>query len=241
MKLDIVVLAAHPDDAELACSGTILHHLALGKKVGIIDLTQGELGTRGTAQTRKQESQEASKIMNITIRENLELPDGFLENIPKYQLKIIQAIRKYQPEIVLANAIKDRHTDHAKASILAKEATFLSGLRKIITFDENEKQQQEWRPKNIYHYIQDYFIEPDFVVDITPYWQTKMQAIKAFKTQFFTQENDNNEPQTPISSPQFIYFLEARAREMGRTIGVEFGEGFTTNRPIGIKNLFEVF
>lgn len=240
MKLDILVFAAHPDDAELTCSGTILHHLQLGYKVGIIDLTRGELGSRGTAKTRAEECLESSKIMGIHHRENLELPDGFLQNIPEFQHKIIKKIRAFQPQIVLANAPQDRHTDHSKAASLVREASFLAGLKKIETY-HNGVLQDAFRPEVVYHYIQDMYLKPDFVVDISPYWEQKMQAIKAFKTQFFTGENeDGNEPTTPISTPQFMHFLEGRAREMGRTIGVEFGEGFITNRPLGIENLLAI-
>lgn len=240
MKLDILVFAAHPDDAELTCSGTILHHIHLGYKVGIVDLTRGELGSRGTAETRAEESQNASKIMGIHHRENLGLPDGFLQNIPEFQYKLIKKIRAFQPKIILANAPQDRHTDHAKAAILAKEASFLAGLKKIETYNDGVL-QEAYRPESVYHYIQDMHLKPDFVVDISPYWEQRTQAIKAFKTQFFTGENNQNsaenEPITPISTPQFMHFLEGRAREMGRMIGVEFGEGFIVNRPLGIENL----
>lgn len=242
MKLDILVFAAHPDDAELTCSGTILHHIQLGYKVGIIDLTRGELGSRGTTKTREEECLESSKIMGIHHRENLELPDGFLQNIPEFQHKVIKKIRAFQPQIVLANAPQDRHTDHSKAASLVREASFLAGLKKIETY-YNGVLQEAFRPEVVYHYIQDMYLKPDFVVDISPYWEQKMQAIKAFKTQFFTGENEDenkNEPTTPISTPQFMHFLEGRAREMGRTIGVEFGEGFITNRPLGIENLLAI-
>ncbi|TAE68354.1 MAG: bacillithiol biosynthesis deacetylase BshB1 [Bacteroidetes bacterium] len=239
MKLDILVFAAHPDDAELTCSGTILHHIHLGYKVGIIDLTKGELGSRGTAQTRAEESAVATKIMGIHHRENLGLPDGFLQNIPEYQLKLVEKIRQFQPQIILANALQDRHTDHAKGAILAKEASFLSGLKKIETY-QNNVLQEAFRPQSVYHYIQDIHLKPDFVVDISAYWHKRVEAIKAFKTQFFTGETLENEPVTPISTPQFMHFLEGRAREMGRMIGVEFGEGFNVNRPLGIGSLFQI-
>ncbi len=236
MKLDILVFAAHPDDAELTCSGTILHHIDLGYKVGIVDLTKGELGSRGTAETRAEESVQASKIMGIHHRENLGLPDGFLQNIPEYQLKLVEKIREFRPKIVFANAIQDRHTDHAKGSILAKEASFLAGLKKIETY-QNGVLQEAFRPEAVYHYIQDMHLKPDFVVDISAYWHKKVEAIKAFKTQFFVGEIDDNQPVTSISTPQFMHFLEGRAREMGRMIGVEFGEGFNTNRPLGVENV----
>jgi len=237
MKLDILVMAAHPDDAELGAGGIILAHVAMGKKVGVVDFTEGELGTRGTAETRKIEAENASKILMLSARENLKLADGFFKNDKESQLKLIAVIRKYQPEIVIANAVTDRHIDHGKGSDLASDACFLSGLRKIETYLDGEK-QEIWRPKVVYHYIQDRYITPDFIFDITPYWDKKMEAIKAFNTQF---HNPNlNEPQTTLSSPDFIHFLEGRARDLGRTIGTTFGEGFTIERQIGIKNLFDL-
>lgn len=240
MKLDILVIAAHPDDAELSCSGTLIHHIAQGKKVGILDLTQGELGTRGTIDTRYQEAKRSSEILQLTVRDNLKIPDGFFRNDKETQLKLIQKIRQYQPEIILSNAIKDRHIDHGRASKLAEEVVFLAGLRKIETWKEKEL-QKPWRPKQHYHYIQDDYIEPDFVVDITDYWEQKMESIKAFSTQFSTTEAQNETaPNTPISSPDFIYFLEARARDFGRAIGVKYGEGFTKVRQLGVKNLFDL-
>jgi len=237
MKLDILVMAAHPDDAELGAGGIILAHVAMGKKVGVVDFTEGELGTRGTAETRKIEAENASKILMLSARENLKLADGFFKNDKESQLKLIAVIRKYQPEIVIANAVTDRHIDHGKGSDLASDACFLSGLRKIETYLDGEK-QEIWRPKVVYHYIQDRYITPDFIFDITPYWDKKMEAIKAFNTQF---HNPNlNEPQTTLSSPDFIHFLEGRARDLGRTIGTIFGEGFSIERQIGIKNLFDL-
>jgi len=237
MKLDILVMAAHPDDEELGEGGIILAHVAMGKKVGVVDFTEGELGTRGTAETRKIEAENASKILMLSARENLKLADGFFKNDKESQLKLIAVIRKYQPEIVIANAVTDRHIDHGKGSDLASDACFLSGLRKIETYLDGEK-QEIWRPKVVYHYIQDRYITPDFIFDITPYWDKKMEAIKAFNTQF---HNPNlNEPQTTLSSPDFIHFLEGRARDLGRTIGTIFGEGFTIERQIGIKNLFDL-
>ena len=232
MKLDILALAAHPDDAELACSGTLLAHIALGKKVGIVDLTRGELGTRGTPETRAQEAAEASKIMGISMRENLGLADGFFQNDEKSLLEIIKAIRKYQPEIVLANAIDDRHPDHGMGGAVATRACFLAGLVKI------ETGQTAWRPKNVYHYIQDRMLKPDFVFDITPYWEKKKDAIKAYKTQFF--DPNSKEPVSYISTPEFMQFVEARALEFGHSIGVMYGEGFTREKQIGLRNLFEL-
>jgi bacillithiol biosynthesis deacetylase BshB1 len=235
MKLDILVFAAHPDDAELAVAGTILSHIAAGKKVGIIDLTRGELGTRGSAELREKEASAASKVLGISIRENMGFADGFFANDQLNNLALIQMIRKYQPEIVLTNAIEDRHPDHGNGSQLVSRACFLSGLVKIETFLDGLK-QNEWRPKAVYHSIQDRYIKPDFVVDITPYWEKKKEAIKAFQSQFFNPQS--KEPETYISKEDFFAFVEARAREMGHSIGVSFGEGFTKERQIGVKDLF---
>ncbi|MCU0445378.1 MAG: bacillithiol biosynthesis deacetylase BshB1 [Microscillaceae bacterium] len=240
MKLDILAMCAHPDDAELSCSGTIALHVALGKKVGLLDFTRGELGTRGTPETRQAEAEASSKILGLVARENLGLADGFFKNDAESQLQVIRKIRQFQPEIVLANAINDRHIDHGRASQLAKDACFLSGLRKIVTYDDQGQIQAPWRPRQVYHYIQDRYLEPDLIVDISPYWQIKMESVRAFKTQFFVGEATDNEPSTPISTPDFIYFLEARAREFGRMIGVEFGEGFVKATPPGVKNLFDL-
>ncbi len=230
MKLDILVLAAHPDDAELACSGTILAHVAMGKKVGVVDLTRGELGTRGTPETRAHEAEEGAKTLGLSVRENLGLADGFFQNDEKSLLAIVKAIRKYQPEIVLANAIEDRHPDHGMGGAVAIRACFLSGLRKI------ETGQGVWRPKNIYHYIQDRMLQPDFVFDITPYWEKKLESIKIFKSQFF--DPNSKEPISYISTPEFMQFIEARAVEFGHAIGVKYGEGFTKEKQIGIRDLF---
>jgi N-acetylglucosamine malate deacetylase 1 len=237
-KLDILVFAAHPDDAELSCGGTIVAHIAQGKKVGMIDFTRGELGTRGTAETRTQESAVSSQILGLTLRKNAEFADGFFVNDKAHQLKLMAYIRAYQPEIVLANAIHDRHIDHSRAAKLAIDACFLSGLTKIHTYSEDGKPQQAWRPKALYHYIQDYYIEPHLIVDVSDFWDTKLQAIKAFKTQFYDPNSD--EPETPISTLDFIGFLEGRGREMGRMIGVKYGEGFTKATPVGTKNLFDI-
>ncbi len=228
MKLDILVLAAHPDDAELGCGGTIAKHTALGMKVGVVDLTRGELGTRGTVQTREIEAAEASKILGITVRENLGLADVFFQNDKANQLAIVQKIRQYQPDIVLANAISDRHPDHSKAASLANDACFLAGLSKIETLSSLGEKQQAWRPKQVYHYIQSQFIEPDFVIDITDTWEKKIQSVKAYRTQFF--DASSQEPQTFISRPEFLHFLEARAIELGNIAGIKYAEGFTTKR-----------
>ncbi len=237
-KLDVLVFAAHPDDAELGAGGTIALQTTKGRKVGIIDLTKGELGTRGTTQTRQQEAAASSKILRLSIRENLALPDGFFEDNRESQLKLIRAIRTYQPEIILANAPTDRHIDHGRGAELAKNAAFLAGLRKIETFDAQGQVQEAWRPKALYHYIQDYHLKPSFVIDVGSTWQIKMQAILAFQTQFHNP--DLNAPQTPISTPDFLNFLEARAREMGRMIGVSLGEGFIKATPLGVKDLFDL-
>ncbi len=237
-KLDILALAAHPDDVELSCSGTILTHLAQGYKIGIIDFTEGELGTRGTPETRKAEAKNAAEILKIDVRENLAFADGFFRNDQEHQIRVIEIIRRYRPTIILANAISDRHIDHGRAAQLTHDACFLSGLRKIHTKDIDGSEQEAWRPQTIYHYLQDRYLHPDLVVDITPYWDVKLQAIKAFKTQFF--HADSTEPETPISSNEFFQFLEGRAREMGRLIGTTYGEGFMKHTPIGTTNLMSL-
>lgn len=230
MKLDILVMAAHPDDAELSCAGTILKHIAAGKKVGIVDFTRGELGTRGTPEIRLQESADATKILGLHARENLGIRDGFFRNDEETQLKLIEVIRKYQPDIVLANALEDRHPDHGKGAQLAIDACFLSGLRQIKTGD-----LPAWRPAQVYHYIQDRYIEPDFVVDISAQWNQKEAAIRAFKSQFF--DPSSSEPASYISSPDFLNFIQARAMEMGHKIGVKYGEGFQSQKTLEKKLL----
>ena len=237
MKLDILVLAAHPDDAELGCGGTIAKHVAAGHKVGIVDFTRGELGTRGTVQTREQEATDSAQILGISIRENLGLKDGFFQNQKEEQLAVVTAIRKYQPEILLANAIYDRHPDHGKGSDLAFDAAFLSGLSKVETSLDG-KQQSSWRPKAIYHYVQSQYIKPDFIVDVSDSWEIKMNAIRAFRTQFY--DPNNKEPNTFISNPGFLKMIASRAQEMGYAIGVKYGEGFTVRRFVGVKSLFDI-
>ncbi|RZS97741.1 bacillithiol biosynthesis deacetylase BshB1 [Cecembia calidifontis] len=237
MKLDILVIAAHPDDAELACSGTIASHVAKGYKVGILDLTQGEMGTRGTPNLRLKESDLSAKILNLTARENLGLRDIFFKDDEVHQLEIIKVIRKYRPEIVLANAVSDRHPDHGKGASLASHACFMSGLRKIETELDGEI-QEAWRPKFVYHYIQNNYIKPDFVVDISDYWDKKIQSIKAFKSQFY--DPNSKEPESFISSEGFLGFIEARAKEFGHSIMVKYGEGFTVERMIGVDDLFNL-
>ena len=234
MKLDVLAMGVHPDDVELSCAGVLLVEKKNGKKTGIIDLTQGELGTRGTAETRKTEATHAAKILGVDIRENLLMADGFLQNDKAHQLKIIEAIRKYKPEIILCNATEDRHPDHGKSAKLVADASFLSGLRKIETFD-NGLAQEAWRPKYVFHYIQDRFLQPDFVVDITEVFEAKLEAIKAYATQF---HNPNlNEPQTYISTPDFLESVIYRSKMLGKMIGVKYAEGFITEKMIGISSL----
>ena len=237
MKVDILAFAAHPDDIELSASGTLMQQIALGKTVAIVDLTQGELGSRGTIETRYSEAAEASKIMGISARNNLKLADGFFEQNEQSLQLIIEQIRHFQPEIVLANAIEDRHPDHAKAAKLVSEACFLAGLRKIETTYQGENQAAH-RPKAVYHYIQDQFIQPDFVVDVTLFVERKIEAIKAFKTQFY--DPNSLEPATPISGEEFFDFIKGRMLQFGRSIGVKYAEGFTVERPIGVKNLVDL-
>ena len=232
MKLDILVIAAHPDDAELGCGGTILKHIAMGKKVGVVDLTRGELGTRGTPETREKEAAESAKILGLSVRENLSLPDGFFKNEKEHQLEVVKAIRKYQPEVILANARYDRHPDHGRGSDLAFEAGFLSGLSKVSTG------QPLWRPKVMYHYIQSQLLMPDLVVDVSDFWEKKMEAIRAFKTQFF--DPNSKEADTYISSPAFMKMVEARGIELGHAIGAKYGEGYTVRRFIGVDSLFDL-
>lgn len=237
MKVDILAFAAHPDDIELGASGTIMKHIALGKKVGIVDLTQGELGSRGSIETRAEEASAALKILGAHYRTNLKMRDGFFEISEENKLAIIREIRKCQPEIVLMNAVSDRHPDHGRASKLVSEACFYSGLRMIQT-EVDGIEQLCHRPNAVYHYIQDRFIEPDFVVDISDFAHRKLDSIQAYKTQFF--DPNSNEPQTPISGQDFIEFIKSRMRELGRPIGVEYAEGFTKERYIGVSNLFDL-
>jgi len=237
MKLDILVFAVHPDDAELGCSGTILKHISQGKKVGIVDFTRGELGTRGTAETRDLEAAESAKILGLHARENLRFKDGFFKNDEAHQLEIIKMIRKYQPEIILTNALHDRHPDHGRAGDLANDAIFYSGLRKIETSLDGIV-QQEWRPRLVFQYIQDRYIKPDIIVDISDFMGKKIESIRAFKTQF--DSPDESEPQTYISSPEFLESVIGRARELGKNIGTQYAEGFTSRKLLGINNLFEL-
>ncbi len=234
IKLDILAFGAHPDDVELGCAGTIALEVSRGKKVGIIDLTQGELGTRGSKELRALEATNAQNILGVTVRENLHMKDGFFQNTPEVQLQIIQMIRKYQPEIVLCNAVTDRHIDHGKGSKLVSDACFLSGLIKIETF-ENGTLQEAWRPKVVYHYIQWENITPDFVVDISDFMKTKMDAVLAYSSQFF--QEDSEEPITPIATKNFLESIEYRAKDLGRLTGVAYAEGFTVERVPLVKSL----
>jgi len=238
LKLDILVLPVHPDDAELGCAGTVLKEVANGKKVGIVDLTRGELGTRGSAEIRDQEAAAAAKILGLTVRDNLALPDGFFENTRNYQLKVIEVIRRYQPGIIITNAYHDRHPDHGRANELVESAAFLSGLRKIETSD-NGQAQEAWRPKLVLHFIQDNYIKPDILVDVTDHWDKKIESVRAYGSQFFNPEWQD-EPQTYISSPEFVQVVEARAREFGKSIGVKFAEGFTSRKILGVDSLFDL-
>jgi bacillithiol biosynthesis deacetylase BshB1 len=233
-KADVLIFAAHPDDAELACAGTIASLVAEGKKVVIADLTRGEMGTRGTAETRGRESAEASRILGIADRICLSLPDTRLENTREMQLHLIRILRHYRPDLVLCNAVEDRHPDHGAAGNLASASCFYSGLTKIET-ERNGGKQEAFRPGRVLHYIQDRYIVPGLVVDITPYWPVKMAAIQAFQTQFHNPGSP--EPETYISRPDFLDFIEARAREMGQKIGVRYGEGFTSANPPGFRSL----
>jgi bacillithiol biosynthesis deacetylase BshB1 len=238
LKLDILVIAVHPDDAELGCSGTILTQVALGQKVGIVDLTMGERGSRGSAKIRLAEAAAAAEILGLTARENLEMADAFFQNDEAHQLKVISAIRKYQPDIVITNAYHDRHPDHGRASELVETATFLSGLRKIET-TLNGEVQKEWRPNLLLHFIQDEYIKPNIIVDITAQWDKKLQSIRAYGSQFYNPEWQE-ENQTYISSPDFYPIIEARAREMGKVIGVRYGEGFLSKRILGVQSLMHL-
>ncbi|HLO74561.1 MAG TPA: bacillithiol biosynthesis deacetylase BshB1 [Flavobacterium sp.] len=237
MKLDILAFGAHPDDVELGCSGTIAKEVSLGKKVGIIDLTRGELGTRGSVEIRNAESAKASEILGVSIRENLDMRDGFFKNDEAHQLKVIQMIRKYRPEIVLCNAITDRHIDHGKGSNLVSDACFLSGLVKIET-ELNGEKQQAWRPKVVYHYIQWQTIEPDFVVDVSGFMVAKMESVQAYGSQFY--DPNSKEPVTPIASKNFLDSIKYRAQDLGRLVGVEYAEGFTTERYVAVNSLADL-
>jgi bacillithiol biosynthesis deacetylase BshB1 len=234
MKVDILAIGAHPDDVELSCSGTLIAEIKKGKKVAIVDLTEGELGTRGTAETRYQEAANAAMIMGIHARENLRMKDGFFQNDETHQRILIKAIRKYQPTIVLGNSLYDRHPDHAKGGKLIADSCFLAGLKKIITHDDAGKEQERWRPSYVLHYIQDRLLEPNVVIDISAHFEQRMKAIEAYTTQFHQPNGDNTGDQTYISSPDFKEGLIGRCRLMGKRIGVKYAEGFVSEKSIGI-------
>lgn len=237
MKLDILAIGVHPDDVELGCSGTLLKQIAKGNLVGILDLTRGELGTRGNAETRLKEANEAAKVLGVSVRENLGFEDGFFMNDKAHQLAIIRILRKYQPTIVIGNAHYDRHPDHGRAAQLTQEACFLSGLPKIET-EINGESQKAFRPRALYHYIQAIHTEPDFVVDITEHFERKLQSVYAYKSQFYNP--DSKEENTFISSPEFLEFVKARAAHFGMPIGARYAEGFTVNRIPGVDDIMSL-
>lgn len=237
MKLDILAIGAHPDDVEMSCGATIAKEISLGKKVGILDLTRGELGTRGSAEIRKQEAQAAAAILGVTERQNLGLADGFFQNNADNQMEVIKMIRHYRPEVVLCNAIDDRHIDHGKGSSLVSDACFLSGLRKVSTNHAGDL-QEPWRPKQVYHYIQWKELVPDFVVDVTGFMDTKLASVFAYKSQFYDENSD--EPETPISSKNTMESLSYRNRNLGRLIGTEYAEGYTVERYAAVNSLFDL-
>jgi bacillithiol biosynthesis deacetylase BshB1 len=237
MKLHLLAIAAHPDDTELSCSGTLLKHISLGYNCGVLDLTSGELGTRGSAELRLEEAANAAKILGLQVRDNLKMADGFFRNDKEHQLEIIKKIRQYQPELVLCNAVTDRHPDHGRAAQLVSEACFYSGLRRVQTqLDGNE--QQPWRPKAVYHYIQDKQLKPDIVVDVTEFVEKKMEAIRAFKSQFF--DPNSKEPESPISVKNFLEVVKGKMSVFGRDAGFEYAEGFTVERTPGVTDLFKL-
>lgn len=238
IKLDILAVGVHPDDVELSCSGTLLNQIELGNTVGILDLTRGELGSRGTALLREQEAKQAQMMMGAVVRENANMPDGFFEHNEENIRKIIKVIRKYQPTIVLANAIDDRHPDHGRAAKLTADACFLSGLLKVETTDDENRQQIPWRPSFVYHYMQDRSLKPDFLLDITPYADKKMELINVYSSQFFNP--DSEEPETPISNRNFLLSVQAKDKVFGRLLNVEYAEAFTCSRAVGIRNLFDL-
>lgn len=237
MKLDILAFGAHPDDVELGCSATLAKEISKGKKVGIVDLTRGELGTRGSAEIRSREAKAAAEILGVSMRHNLAFKDGFFQNNQENQLEIIKMLRKYQPEVVFCNAIDDRHIDHGKGAKLVADACFLSGLRRIETKWESST-QEPWRPKAVYHYIQWKNLQPDFVVDVSGFIGKKMAAVEAYSSQFF--DADNKEPATPISSNNFLRSIEYRASDLGRLIGADYAEGFNVSRLIAVDSVFDL-
>lgn len=234
MKLDILAIGAHPDDVELGCGATLAKEVAGGKMAGIIDLTRGELGTRGSAEIRDQEAAKAARIIGVEVRENLGFRDGFFVNDETHQLALIQMIRKYRPDTILCNSLRDRHIDHGKGSKLVSDACFLSGLRKIKT-EYDGMEQEAWRPKLVYHYIQWENLVPDFVVDVTGFIQVKLDAVLAYSSQFY--DPKSKEPVSPISSKNFLESVEYRAKDLGRLIGKEYAEGFNVERFVAVDRL----
>ncbi len=237
MKLDVLAFGAHPDDVELSCAGTILQLVRSGRKVGVVDLTRGELGTRGTPELREQEAREASRILGLSCRENLGMRDGFFENDPEHQLQVVRMIRKYQPELILCNAITDRHPDHSRGAALVARAAFLAGLLKVET-DDNGTSQAPWKCRALYHYIQDRYDTPDFVVDVAAVWKERMEAVLAFRSQFYNPES--NEPETPISSREFLAYLEAKAAVFARPAGLTYAEGYIASRTPAVEDIFDL-
>ena len=237
IKLDILALAAHPDDVELCCSGTMIKQARLGYKTGIVDFTKGEMGTRGTPETRMKEAEKSSEIMRLSIRENLEFKDVWFKNDEEHKLEVIKVIRKYKPEVLLINAKDDRHPDHGKAHELSRESAFLAGLKNIKTVVDGQE-QEAWRPKVVYSYIQGWFLQPDFIVDVSDFWQEKMDSILAFKSQFHNP--DSTEPSTWLSSPEFMDLIKGRAVEFGQAIGGSYGEGFQTLRWAGVDDIMNL-
>lgn len=236
MKLDILAIGVHPDDIELCCAGALIKEIQSGKTAGIVDLTQGELGTRGTVETRYKEAADAAEIMGVRVRENLKMRDGFFKNDEEHQLQLIKVLRKYRPEIVLGNVLEDRHPDHGRAGHLIKDACFLSGLAKIETFDVDGKPQEKWRPRYFFQYMQDWYHEPDVLIDISSVIETKKKAIQAYTTQFHTDSSDTAGPVTYISTPEFMESIIARSRMLGKRIGVKYAEGFMSDKQIGLEN-----
>ena len=235
--VDILCITAHPDDVEIAMAGTVLNHRALGHSVGLVELTAGELGTRGTPEIRKREADAAMAVLGAEFRYQLGLADGFFRSDEASLLKVVQAIRAHRPKVVLTNAVRDRHPDHGRGGALVAEACFLSGLRRISTLRDG-LEQEPWRPTSVFHAVQDHWIDPDLIIDVTPHWSGKEEALRCFASQFY--DPNSTEPSSPISNPDFLPFLEARARQMGRLIGVTYGEGFTVARPPAVKDLLDL-
>ena len=240
MQLDLLAIGVHPDDIELSCAGTLIRHIADGRRVGLFDLTRGELGSRGTVQTRNEEAENSRRLMGAAVRVNADMRDGFFQHTEENVRKIITVLRRYRPKIVLANAVVDRHPDHGRAAKLIADACYYSGLSAIETTEADGTAQEKWRPDVVYHYIQDYHQQPDFVVDISEVFEQKMRCVRAFKTQFHQGDEaaEADLPSTPISGADFAKFLEARAREFGRPAGFELAEGFVVNRLLGVTDLF---